>query len=149
MYLMQALWPWHRDAVALRRRHEAERQLLRRGAVPLPVEVHLPAKVAAPPRILARHPIHLLHRARLDHHRLLPLVVARHRSARRRVEEGKDALSVAGVGAGEGPAAGGGERVAEGGEDEEEEDSHETEEEEDGEVQEGPLSVGPSRPARR
>lgn len=68
-YLVEAIGPGDRDLVTFRRRHQAEGQFVGRRAVALPVEIHVPAQLAVPPRILARHLIHLLRRARLDHHR--------------------------------------------------------------------------------
>lgn len=139
---MQALRPSHGDLVPLRLWHKAERRLLRLLAVPLPVEVHLPAKLAAPAGILARHVVDGLSRAQIQRRHRLAAV--RHRD---------DPEPVPGVCAatssskGEVSAAGGGEGVAERGEDEGEE--HEDGEEEGGgdQIQEPPLPL-PACPPR-
>lgn len=133
-YLIQAGRPLHRDLVPLRRGDQAERRPLGRRAVPLPVEVHLPAELAVAPRILAGHVVGVVVGAGLD--------VAGVELA------GLDGGDEAGVVAGgeeEGLAAGGGEGVAEAGEDEEEEEEDEAEEDGDHEVQELPLAGAPLR----
>lgn len=71
---MQTLRPLHGDLVALRRRDQAERRLLRARAMPLPVEIHIPAELAVNPGILTRHVIHHIGGAGVDRH-LLPAVL--------------------------------------------------------------------------
>lgn len=96
---MQALRPWDRDPVPIGRRHQAERRLLRRRAVAFEVEIHVPAELAVPPRILTWHAIDGFRRACIDR-RPLPSV-----------DEGEQPPSLArigGAGGREGPAAGGG-----------------------------------------
>lgn len=133
---MQALRPSHGDLVPLRLWHKAERRLLRLLAVPLPVEVHLPAKLAAPAGILARHVVDGLSRAQIQRRHRLAAV--RHRD---------DPEPVPGVCAatssskGEVSAAGGGEGVAERGKDEGEEDEDGKEEGGGDQIQEPPLPV--------
>lgn len=98
---MEALGPRDGNPVPLGRRDEAERHLLRRRAVALAVEVHLPAQLAVPAGVLARHVVHLLSRAGVDDDGSTG-------GGGRRVEEGEDALPLAGIvggGAGEGAAA--------------------------------------------
>lgn len=116
--LIQALGPADGDPVAVRRGDEAERRLLGRGAMPLAVVVHLPAELAAPPRVLARHVVHVAGGARLD-------------AARAGLHRGGEAGVVpgGGGGGGEGRGAAG----EEGGEAARGEEEEEEEEEEGGE----------------
>lgn len=101
---MEALGPRDGNPVPLGRRDEAERHLLRRRAVALAVEVHLPAQLAVPAGVLARHVVHLLSRAGVDDDGS----TGGGGGGGRRVEEGEDALPLAGIvggGAGEGATA--------------------------------------------
>ena len=126
---MQAVGPLNRDPVPFGRRDQAEGHVEVARAVPLPVIVHLPTQLPVQPRILARHVVRLLRRARLQ-------------ASPSFLDRRHDAEAVAGVGAGaeEGVAAGGGEGVAQWGEDHEEEEGDEEEEEGGDEVQEAPLA---------
>lgn len=98
MYLVQALWPLDGDLISDRRRNQADRGLLRRRAVPLAVEVHLPAELTVPLRILARHVIDGSGRARVyrrplpavgQSQQLLPPLRIRRRRERRRLPFGE------------------------------------------------------------
>lgn len=142
-YLVKAFGPGDGDMVPLRRRCEAERGLLGRGAVTLAVEVHEATELAVAAGVLAGHVVDLLGGAGVDDGAVAGAVGGP-------VEEGEEAIALAGVGggggAGEGTAPGGGEGVAEGGEDEDEEYEHGGEEGGRDEVQESPL---PPRAAPR
>lgn len=68
-YLVEAFGPGHGHAVALRRRDEARGGLSPRGAVALPVVVHLAAEAGASAGVLAGEEVHLRGGARLHHAR--------------------------------------------------------------------------------
>lgn len=118
--LIQALRPTDRDLVAIRRGNDAERRLLRRRAMPLAVVVHFPAEMAASPRVLARHVIHVAGGARFDAARVRPAGLHR----------GGEAGVVAGGGQGRPASRGGDGAEAPRGEEEEEEEEEEGGEEE-------------------
>lgn len=102
-YLVQALGPLDRNLVTIGRRNQTKRRLVRKRAMPLSVEIHFPAQLTVPPRILARHVIHRIGSASLDGGRLGPALHQRH-----------EALVLARISGGEEErlATGGGERVA-------------------------------------
>lgn len=62
-YLVQAIRPGDRHTIAVGRRNQAQRSLLRRRTMPLPIKVHFSTQLTVPPRILTRHMIHRLRRA--------------------------------------------------------------------------------------
>lgn len=70
-YLVQAFGPGDGDSIPGGRRDQADLRLSRIGTVPLPVEVHLPAQLAVPPRILAGHVVNGIRGTRIDWWRLL------------------------------------------------------------------------------
>lgn len=79
---MQALRPLHRNPVPARRRDQAEGRVLRAGAMPLPVVIHLPAELAVQPGILTWHVVDVIGRARLDAlPRLKPRLDGHHEAA--------------------------------------------------------------------
>ena len=135
---MQALRPLHRNLIPIRRRDQAERGLLRQRAMPLPVEVHLPAKLAIPPGVLTRHVVDVdaIRRAGLDWLRVLPKLNRTHKAV---------ALLRIGAGKKKGLAPWGSKRVAERSEHQEEEENHYPEERSRDEVQEPPLPQAPLR----
>lgn len=146
---MEAFRPGDRSPVPFRRRDKAEWCILRQWAVALAVEVHLPTQLAVQTRVLAGHVVHLIRQAGFDDD---DSTASGGRRGRRRVEDGKDALALAGIGVGgpcEGAASGGGERVAEGGEQEEEKDKDSGKEGSGSEVEKRPLTRPRRAPARR
>lgn len=107
--------------------------------MPLPIKIHVPAKMTAPLRILAGHVINILYRARIDRDPT--------RSASTGVEGRDDTGARRGRFGAEGTAARLGEGIAERGEDEEEEEEECGEEGESGDVEQSPWSGW--APARR
>lgn len=77
---MQALRPLHRNLVALRRRDQAERHLIRQWTVPLSVIIHLPTKLTVSPGILTGHVIDRISRAGLDDLVVLALLYQSHQA---------------------------------------------------------------------
>lgn len=143
---MQALGPPHRNLVPVRRRDEAERSLLRQRAVPLPVEVHLAAELAVPPRVLARHVVGVAVGTRLD---LLLLLETPFAAAEALVllllHRRHQALALHRIGLEQRLAPRRRQRVAERREDREEEEDHQREQRRRDHVQQPPLPRAPLR----
>lgn len=128
-YLVQAFWPVDRKTVPLGRRNQAQRRLVGRRTMPLSIKIHVSTELTVQPRILTRHVINSIGRARLD-----GLLEARLHKLNQAV-----ALPRIRRGAEEGLAARGGEGVAERSENEEEEEEDGSEEGGGDEIEEAPL----------
>lgn len=103
----------------------------------LPIKVHLPAELAVPARILARHLVNLVSRASRDDR------AGGGALGKRGIKQGENTLTLAGirwVRAGQSTASGGRQRVTEGREDEDEEDDHSAKEGGGDEVKQRPRA---------